>query len=317
MTKPMEFLGLTTDEWQAVGSIATAGAFIIAALAVLVAFLQFRHTRAATEAQLRQDRETAAEQSRQARQTAAEQLRQNREAAEQQLEQSRLAAAEQLAMDRRAMELQRENAMQTALNQSRPYVLLSLEASPISFSFLDLVVENAGAGPALDVRIQVDPPFRRAKETRGNEIAEARIFREPIPLLPPRYRVRTFFDSAIERNGAPSGELPDTHEVTIEYHDGRGNSWRERTVLDMTILDGLMFTEEYGIHHAAKALREIKDVLKKSATLQQSPIAVTVEGRSDHIDRVRAEREQRMRQHEELAERMREQSENKQADESE
>ena len=261
-------------------------------------FLQLRHTRAAAEAQLHQDRDTA-----------AEQLRQSREAAEQQLEQSRLAAAEQLASDRRAMDQQRGHALQTALDQSRPYVLLSLEVSPISFSFLDLVVGNVGVGPAFDVKIQVDPPLRRATETKGAEIAEARLFREAIPMLPPRYRLRTFFDSAIERNGTQPGELPDIHEVTIEYQDGQGNNWRERSVLDMTILDGLMFTEEYGIHHAARALREIKDLLKKSATLQQSPIAVTVEGRSEHVDRVRAEREEQRRRQEEMVERMRQRSE--------
>lgn len=306
MAKPSEFLGLTTDEWQAIGSIATAGAFLIAALAVLVAFLQLRHTRAATEAQLRQDRETA-----------AEQLRQNRAAAEQQLEQSRVAAAEQLALDRRAIDQQREDTRQTALDQARPYVLLSLEASPISFSFLDLVVENVGAGPAFDVRIHVDPPLRRARETAGHEIANARLFRETIPMLPPHYRLRSFFDSAIDRNGAEGAQMPDAHEVTIEYHDGRGNGWREQSVLDMTIHEGLLFTEEYGIHHAARALREIKDVLKKSRTLQQSPIEVTVEARSEHLDRVRTQREEQMRRHEELVERMRRQSEDPPPDESE
>ncbi len=132
-------------------------------------------------------------------------------------------------------------------------------------------------------------------------------------MLPPRYRLRTFFDSAIERNGAEGSGLPDTHEVTIEYHDGRGNSWREQSVLDMTIHDGLLFTEEYGVHHAARALREIKDVLKKSKTLHQSPIEVAVEARSEHVDRVRAEREEQRRRHEEMVERMRQQSKEKQA----
>ncbi|MER6936675.1 hypothetical protein ABTX24_21545 [Nocardioides sp. NPDC127514] len=287
MTQQAELLGFTADEWQAVGSMATAGAFVIAALAVLVAFLQFRHTREAAELQLQQDR-----------QTAAEQLRQSREAAEQQLEQSRKAAAEQLAMDRRAMEQQREQALESALDQSRPYVLLTVEMSTISSSLLDLVVENVGAGPAFDVKIAVDPPLRRAKEEAGHELANARLFREPVPMLPPRYRLRTFFDSGIDRHSAEA-DLPDTHDVTIEYNDGRGNSWQERSVLDMTILEGLLFTNEYGVHHAAEALREIRDLLKRSKTMQ-SPVAVTVEGRDDYLDRIRAEREERERQHEEL-----------------
>lgn len=295
LTQPSELLGLTADEWRAIGSIATAGAFLVATVAVLVAFLQLRHTRLAAEAQLLQDRETAAEQLRQGRQAAAEQL-----------EQSRLAAAEQLAMDRRAMEQQREQALQAALDQSRPYVLMSLEMSSISSTFLDLVVENVGAGPAFNVQISVDPPFRRAKEA-GPDIASARLFREPVPMLPPRYRLSTFFDSGVDRYTARA-ELPDTHAVTIKYNDGRGNSWQEQSVLDTTIHHGLMFTTEYGVHHVAKALRDIRDLLKKSKTMQ-SPLAVTVEGRSEHIERVRAEYEEQRCQHEELAARMRRQSE--------
>lgn len=300
LTQPSEFLGLTADEWQAIGSIATAGAFLVAAVAVLVAFLQLRHTRLAAKAQLQQDREAA-----------AEQLRQGRQAATEQLEQSRLAAAEQLAMDRRAMEQQREQALEAALDQSRPYVLMSLEMSSVSSTFLDLVVENVGAGPAFDVEISVDPPFQRAKEA-GPDIASARLFREPVPMLPPRYRLRTFFDSGAERYTARA-ELPETHAVTIKYNDGRGNSWREQSVLDTTIHHGLMFTTEYGVHHAAKALREIRDLLKQSKTMQ-SPLAVTVEDRSEHVERVRAEYEERRRQHEELVARVRPQAEEQEAD---
>ena len=288
-----KFLGLTTDEWQAVGSIATAAAFLIAAIAVIVAFLQLRHARGAANAQLAQQRELA-----------DEQLRQNQKAAAQQIEQSRTAAAEQLAQDRAAMYEQRKQAMDAALDQSRPYVLVSIELSPISFNLLDLVIENAGAGPAYDVTIQVDPPLRRAREVEGHEIANARIFREPLPMLPPRYRLRTHFDSAIERHGIKDDSLPDAHNVTVEYHDGKGHRWQETATLDMNIAEGLLFTTEYGLHDAAKALREIRDLLKKSKTLE-SPLAVTVEDRDKYVERVRTEQEERRRQHELLVEKMR------------
>ena len=267
--QPWDLAGLTTDQWQAIGSFATAGAFFFAAAAVVVAWLHLRHNRA--------------------------------------------AAAEQLAVDRQAIKQQREHAAQTALDRSRPYVLLSLEPSPVSFRFLDLVIENSGAGPAFDVGIQVDPPLRRAKESPGHEIAHAHLFQEAIPMLPPRYRLRTFLDSVVDRNGAEGSGLPNTHMVTIEYHDGRGNRWREQSVLDMTIYEGLLFREEYGVHHAAEALREIKDLLKRSKTLQQSPIEVAVETRAEHLDRVRAEQKEPRRRYEELVERMRQQSERKQA----
>ncbi|WP_124818822.1 hypothetical protein [Micromonospora ureilytica] len=266
-------------------------AFIIAAIAVFVAFLQLRQARNVAEVQLKQQREAA-----------AEQLQQSRIAAENQVEQSREAAAAQLALDRAAMNEQRKQALDAALDQSRPYVFLSFELSPISFNLIDLIVQNAGSGPAFDVKLKVDPPLRRANEVDGHEIAKARIFTEPMPILPPHFRLRPHFDSANERHNSNEG-LPETHDVTIEYHDGRGNSWRESAKLDLSVAAGLLFAEEYGIHHTAQALRDIRDLLKRSKLLN-SPIAVTVEDRSHYLERVQTEREELRQQHEALTARL-------------
>lgn len=327
MPETSELWGLDTDQWQAIGSLATAGAFAIAVLAVVAAFLQLRQARRAAEQQLRQDRETAAEELRQnfelansqieesrnaateqlelAQRALTEQLEQARRAqdlATKQLEQSRAAADSQLEQDRLAAEQQAEQVRQAAIDQSRPYVLLTAEISAVSTSMLDLVLANVGSGPAYDVKIDVDPPLKRAKETPGYELANARIFREPIQMLPPHYRMPTWFESGIDRkqNG---GDLPASHEVTIAYHDGRGNRWTERSVLDMTVLDGLLFSTVYGVHHVAKSLKEIEKSLKRIQALG-GPLEVMVEGREDYAARQQAERAEQARRHEDIVRRL-------------
>jgi hypothetical protein len=255
--------------------------------------------------QIEESRTAAAQQLELAQRALTEQLDQARRAqalATEQLKQSRADASSQLEQDRLAAEQQAEQARQAAIDQSRPYVLLTVEISTVSTSMLDLVLANVGAGPAYEVKIDVDPPLKRATETPGHELANARIFRKPLQLLPPHYRMRTWFESGLDRtrNGT---DLPDSHNVTIAYHDGRGNQWTERSVLDMTVLDGLLFTDVLGVHHAAKSLREIARTLKRIQG-QGGPLEVTVEDREAYIARQQAEHTERVRRHEDIVRRL-------------
>lgn len=168
------------------------------------------------------------------------------------------------------------------LDQSRPYVMVTADNNPSNPHILDVVIQNVGNGPARDVSISVDPPLKRAKGGEGYELANSRLFTEPIPVLPPDFKMRTFFDTAIDRNGA---EVPATHGVTLSYHDGHGHRWDESSVLDFSLHDGLLYTETYTIHHIGKALRDMLAVLKKSKTLTNEPLHVAVEGRDEYVAR--------------------------------
>lgn len=288
-----EFLGATTETWQAIGSMATAGAFLIATSAVAVAFQQLRHAKKAATAQLALDRDTA-----------ARQLEQNRLASREQIQQASDAAAQQLENDRRMMNQQLEHAERTALDQSRPYMMVTIEMSQTAFHMLDLVIHNVGAGPAHDVRITANPPLRRARETPGHEIAQARIFQAPIPMIPPGYRMTSFFDSAIDREEARD-ELPQTHEFTISYNDGRGHDWTETVIVDLSIYDQLLFAETFNVHHVAKALRGIEKHLSKSI-LTKGPLEVVTEPRADRQARIAEANAEQRRRHEDMVRRVNE-----------
>lgn len=189
----------------------------------------------------------------------------------------------QAADAERARREHAEQAEAARVDQARPYVLLTIDTGQTSLHMLDVVLSNVGAGPARDVRITVTPPLQRAK-TRRYPLSEARVFTEPIEMLPPGFTQRMWFDSAIERQEADP-PLPGRHQVNITYHDGHGRHWDEDSVLDVELMNGVLVNEPYGLHHAADALRDISKVLKNSKTLKGG-FEVVVEDRDARSERI-------------------------------
>ena len=64
-----------------------------------------------------------------------------------------------------------------------------------------------------------------------------------------------------------------------------------------------MFGQRYGLHEAAKALKEIHQLMKKSPVLKGG-FEVVVEERQTHMDRVREERARQRAQHEAMVARV-------------
>ena len=183
-------------------------------------------------------------------------------------------------------------------DQTRPYVMVHVDRSPSAFSVLDLVVENVGKGPALNVRLEATPPFRRAKDDE-HPLSESRLFTEAMSMLPPGFRLATFFDSAVDRSESDP-PMPSAHAVTVTYEDSTGHKYSETQVVDVTVWDDLLFGEVYGTHHVAQALREIEKHLKIANKHLANPIAVTTQDQAAYEAQVQARREaqqERVRQH--------------------
>lgn len=166
--------------------------------------------------------------------------------------------------------------------QARPYMVMSAE-SGTSTTIIDLVIKNIGSTPARELTIRVEPPFQRANEVPGYPIMGTRMFSETLPIWPPGQERRIFFDTHIERAGKG---LPGRHEIEFSYVagtvDSRPRWWRtasreakvtqtrrerlrvtERFTVDIELTRGALTATVYGVHDAAKALREIATMLKK------------------------------------------------------
>jgi len=178
---------------------------------------------------------------------------------------------------------------QARIDQNRPYVIVTFEQGETWFNHVDIMVRNTGAGPARNVVIKADPPLQRAREIENMPLAGARFFNEKVPMMPPGYELRTYFDTMNERQGT---ELPERYTFTVSYDDGHGHSWTETTVADLGLLNDLLFTESYNIHHLAKAVREIEQHIRKSP-LAKGMVDATVETRAERTQRRHREHQER------------------------
>jgi hypothetical protein len=189
---------------------------------------------------------------------------------------------------------QLQHSRTTHRDQTRPYVMVTVEQSKETFHMLDLVIRNVGTGPALNLRLKATPPMTRAKDDEY-PLWKSRIFNDPIPMLPPAYRLATFFDNAIDRDKVEK-PLPSSHTVQLTYEDSSGHKYEETQVVDVTLHDGLLFGEVFGTNHVAQSLREMEKLFKEMNKHLKNPLAVTTEDRDEYEARVRAEAQARREQ---------------------
>lgn len=153
---------------------------------------------------------------------------------------------------------------------TRPYVILTVESSPIGWRVLDLVVRNIGQRPAYNVSLTLDPGPVRTTETSEAPLSEVRMLTEPIPMLAPGQELRTYYDQMEERLNSGRTDLPMSHDYTVDYDSQpkpdkkRQDHYRDQGVVDLNALGGAMQPDVYNIHHVVTALRDIKKEMAKA-----------------------------------------------------
>lgn len=95
--------------------------------------------------------------------------------------------------------------------QARPWVVVDFEPDWIMW----LTIENTGRTVATDVKLRFTPELA-STQTKPWPWEESPAFTEGIPSLPPRKRLRFFFDSLPARLNDQT--LPKHYDVFIEYH---------------------------------------------------------------------------------------------------
>ena len=146
----------------------------------------------------------------------------------------------------------------------RPYVIVTIEPSRATMRVQDLVIRNIGHRPAFDTRISVDPPPVTTLDQPGLRLSEARILTQPIPLIAPTQELRAIFDNTTDR--LQRNDLPEQFTVTVQYRDSAGHPYNEVSTVEWKTLEGATFIDSLGVHHAAKALKEIEKTLKRRAS---------------------------------------------------
>jgi len=147
-------------------------------------------------------------------------------------------------------------AREAQREQSRPYVVVKMEANAHHEQVVELVIKNYGPTAALDTRIVSTPRLRRVD---GSSRTTSRDVWLPdlIPTLAPGQEWRTVWDHAPERMASPELKEERRHEIATTYLDPAGHEYTSTYVLDWGAYEGLQYIGVKTIHHAATALGKI------------------------------------------------------------
>lgn len=152
----------------------------------------------------------------------------------------------------------REQTRTLEREKSQPYVVAYLEENAVGPHLLDLVVKNFGQTAGRNIRLSFDPALNRTNDNGGQELV---VLPEVISFLAPGQEWRTVFDVATVR--AHRDDLPMSYKGVVTYEGLEGDKQNSDVVIDLHPYKARIYTEVLGMHHAAKALREIRDTHKK------------------------------------------------------
>lgn len=138
--------------------------------------------------------------------------------------------------------------------QARPYLVAFIDESEADRQILDFVIRNIGSTAARDIRVQIDPPYVRAKEFESHEFMGATFIREATSILPPGAELRTLLDTTSDLfKAGESVGLPFT--VGLSYRDRNDREISEDYILNPRYASGSLRADVHGVHHIAKTLR--------------------------------------------------------------
>jgi hypothetical protein len=143
--------------------------------------------------------------------------------------------------------------------QAQPYVAVFMDHSGADPKFMDLVVRNFGKTAATDIVVRIDPAPQRAAASEGGY--EKVWLPDRLPTLVPGQEWREMWDFTPDRAAT---DLPNHHEAVVTFKDPQGGKHCFSYILDWGTIRNRMSVKVYGIHDAAKALREIGKTLSKS-----------------------------------------------------
>lgn len=165
------------------------------------------------------------------------------------------------------------------LETMRPYVLATAEPLLSDRQVFDRSIRNIGQRPAIDVRVEIDPPPRRSSDpAEGPTLGKLRMLNEPIAMIAPGQDMRTLWDDHAKRHEV---DLPWVHRVKIEYSDTSGHRFAEQAIIDLSAMCGTGWRVEKTIHDVGQAVERIARSSERTLDVQRR----LVDAYSSHGDR--------------------------------
>ncbi|WP_340696875.1 hypothetical protein [Cellulosimicrobium funkei] len=192
---------------------------------------------------------------------------------------------------------QAREARQLRIEQAQAYVVAYIVQNRHVAEAVELVIKNVGVTAAKDVRVAVDRPLLRTPRLGSGQVPEKLWFPDRIPFLAPGQEWRTVWDFTRSRNESDALQDDPAYEMTITY-TGVEAAGRQTTVaaLDWAPFKGRIWMDEKTVHHAAKAIVEMRTLMK--GWTERRKLSVIMRDGSERDERLRAEMDRRLAQQE-------------------
>jgi hypothetical protein len=185
--------------------------------------------------------------------------------------------------------------------QAQPYVALYMEPSVVSPHFIDLVVKNYGTTAARNIEINISPQPMRSGD--GGQPAEPIDYPRQMPTLVPAQEWRTLWDfgpARIEQG------LPGKYTAVVKFDGALQADVLSFTYhLDWELFSSQRWVQTYGMHDAAKALREMEKHMRGWREGANRGLKVYVRDGDKRDEQLRQGRAEAVLEHERLMNRLR------------
>lgn len=174
-------------------------------------------------------------------------------------------AKQQARIAERQTELQQEIAETAA----QPYVWADIRPSASQGQVMHLVVGNSGSTVAQNVRVSIDPPVEKGRNSRFGDIAQRKLVNGFSSLAPHKTVAWNLglTDELVNREG------PLAHTITIDCEGPHGAVPTLSYVVDLADFKESLEEPEGSLHHVRKAVEGITAELTKFDT----PVRVRIE----------------------------------------
>lgn len=166
--------------------------------------------------------------------------------------------------------------------QIEPCITAHLEISEAGFSFINLVVQNQGPGPAIDVSFTVKWALGEDKHTK--DLRKLGIFQRPSAVLPSGWRIESYAAHLVGDSFEKLMASP--IEIIVQCHDRLGLPHQWEYVLDFETFRNLVRVGKPALSSIAQSLEKLsKSVGHFASGSNRLKVTTTTEGDERARDR--------------------------------
>lgn len=154
--------------------------------------------------------------------------------------------------------------------EKRPYVFMDYITDPNSPSVIDILIQNGGRSPAVDVKVTITPPeqetIMKEKGAIFNLMSEMSIVKNVICYLPPDGERHVMYGMG----HTIAGYLPLKHIVQISYKDIYGKKYEGSLILEPSNLMNTSSADRADVAELKNIVTELNAIKKQQNELVDS-----------------------------------------------